>query len=118
MSGYVFDQYMLVLIVSLATFMVGFVVYIIFYYMFHKLYGSKVRSISRLKEEIVMCGLEYSEEVLSAPATKIFSDVMKRSLRGVHNILTKELGTRVLNDWFAWMLIMLTLIIVLAMFMR
>jgi len=118
MYGYVFDQYMLVLIISLASFMVGFVVYIIFYYMFHKLYGSKVRSDSRLKEEIVIHGLEYSEEVPSVPVTKIFLDVMKRSLHSLHDIMTKELGTRVLNDWFAWMLIMLTLIIVLAMLMR
>jgi len=117
-SGYVFNQYMLVLIISLASFMVGFVVYIIFYYIFHKLYGSKVRSDSKLKDEIVIHGLKYSEEVLSVPATRIFIDVMKHSLHSLHDIMTKELGTRVLNDWFAWILIMLTLIIVLAMLVR
>lgn len=99
-------------------FMIGLAVYAIFYYLFHRLYGSRVRSVSKFKEEIVMCGLEYTEEDLSAPVSKVFSDIMKRSLHGFHELVSRRLGTKVLNDWFAWMLIMLTIIIILAMLMR
>ncbi len=117
-AGYVYDPYILALIYSAGMFVSGLVVYLVFYKLFHKLYGSKVRSPSRLKDEIVMCGMEYEGEELTAPISKVFTDIMRKALPRLHKGLYEKTGTGVLNDWFAWMLIILFILVAFAVFIK
>ncbi len=113
MAGYNMDPYTLTLYASGAMALIGAVVYLAFYLMFRRMYGDKVRSPSRLKMEPVMCGLEYREEELTVPISRVFTDIMERSLPRLHRSLRERGGTGVLNDWFAWMLIVLSILVIL-----
>ncbi len=107
------DPYILALIATGLFVLAGTSVYLVFYLLFKKLYGDKVRSPGKFKEELVMCGLEYTEEELTAPISRVFTDIMKRALPLVHRKIWETGGTRILNDWFTWMLIFLVIILVI-----
>jgi hypothetical protein len=106
--------YDLVIIITGLAVLNGFIVYVFLYKLFTRLYGNKVRSPSRLKEDVVMCGMEYDEEELSAPVSRVFVDIIKRSLPRFTRIIEEGGGTRILNNWFTWMLILLFIVVVLA----
>ncbi|ABN69762.1 hypothetical protein Smar_0656 [Staphylothermus marinus F1] len=108
------DIYMATLLVTGLAVLNGTVVYLIFYRLLGKIFWEKLRSPSRLKEEVVMCGQEYLEETLSAPVSRVFTDIVKRSLPKLSRIIEEGGGTSILNNWFAWMLVLLLIIIVLA----
>ena len=105
------DPYTATLVLTGAMFLAGIMVYLMLYVMLQKIFASRLQSPSRLKEEVVMCGLEYSEDDVSIPVSRVFADIMKRSLPGIHKGVEEGLGSRILNDWFSWMLILLVVII-------
>ncbi len=118
MCGYELDPYMLTLVYSATMLVAGLTVYLMLYKVFHSLYGGRVRSPSRLKEELVMCGLEYTDEELTAPISRVFTDVMRRALPRLHKSLYEKGGTGVLNDWFAWMLVVLFILVLVFVFVK
>ncbi len=111
----VLDTATLVLVATGLMIFLGFVVYMAFYEFLNKFYTRKLRSTSRLKEEVVMCGLEYDEDEISIPVSRVFTDIMRRSLPRIHYGVEKGGGTRILNDWFTWMLVFLTIMVILAL---
>ncbi|ADI31278.1 hypothetical protein [Staphylothermus hellenicus] len=108
------DIYIATLLVTGLAVLNGIIIYLILYKLLGKIYGEKLKSPSRLKEEVVMCGQEYTEETLSAPVSHVFTDIIKRSLPKLSKIIEEGGGTSILNNWFAWMLVLLLTIIVLA----
>ena len=112
------NTYTLTLTLSLAMVFLGGLIYLMFYVMLQKIFVSGLRSPSRLKEEPVMCGLEYREEELSIPVSKVFTDIMKRALPRLHRSVEQGFGSRVLNDWFTWMLILLGIMVLLIVLFR
>ncbi len=110
------DPYTLTLVITGAMFLAGLTVYGVFYHLLQRIFASGLKSKSRLKEEIVMCGHEYEYDEISAPISRIFIDIMKRSLPKLHYEVEERIGTRILNDWFTWMLVLLVIIILLIVF--
>ncbi len=107
------NTYALILYLSLVMVFLGGIIYLMFYVVLQKIFASNIRSPSRLKQEPVMCGLEYREEELSIPVSKIFADIMKRALPSLHRGIKEGFGTGILNDWFTWMLILLGVVVLL-----
>lgn len=113
------DTVSIVLVATGIMAFIGLIIYFAFYELLNKrLFAGNLRSPSRLKEEIVMCGLEYEEEELSIPVSRVFTDIIRRALPRLHYSVEKGVGTRILNDWFTWMLVFLTIIVVLAIIYR
>ncbi len=111
------DPYIMTLVLSGAMFLAGLTVYGLFYHLLQKIFASGLGAKSAYKEEIVMCGLDYEYDEISAPISRVFVDIMKRSLPKLHYEVEEKIGTKILNDWFTWMLILLvTVVILIAMF--
>jgi hypothetical protein len=106
--------YDLVIIITGLAVLNGFIVYLLLYVFLNRRYSRGLKSPSRLKEDVVMCGMEYDEEELSAPVSRVFVDIIKRSLPRFTRIIEEGGGTRILNNWFTWMLILLFIVVVLA----
>lgn len=109
------SMYELTLIASGLSLFAGLIVYLVFYVMFKRLYGDKVKCTSSLKEDVVMCGMEYYEEELTIPVSRVFTDIMKRALPWLHKRVIETGGSRVLNDWFFWMIVLLTILLTITL---
>ncbi len=109
------DTISIVLVSTGLMLLVGLLSYWAFYMFLNKRYAGNLRSPSRLKGEVVMCGLEYSEDELSIPVSRVFTDIMRRALPRISSSIEKGAGSRILNDWFTWMLILLTIMVLLAL---
>ncbi|MCD6196854.1 MAG: hypothetical protein J7J82_08725 [Staphylothermus sp.] len=108
-----FDLYTIILWLTGLMVVNGVVIYIVFYELLGRMYWKKLVSPSRIKEDVVMCGLEYSEETLSVPVSRVFMDIIKRSFPRASRIIEEGGGTSLLNNWFAWMLILLAVLLVI-----
>lgn len=108
------DIYVATMLITGLAVLNGILVYLVFYKLLGEMYWKKLRSPSRLKEELVMCGLEYEDEALSAPVSRVFTDIVKKSLPKLSKIIEEGGGTSILNNWFAWMLVLLLVMIILA----
>jgi hypothetical protein len=94
----------------------GLVVYLVLYEMLQHLYVRKLASPSKLKEEVVMCGMEYERDELTAPVSRVFSMIMSKAFPRGHRGTIQLAGSIILNDWFSWMLITLAVILLIAVF--
>ncbi len=96
----------------------GLGVYLMFYVMFKKLYGDKVRFSDPVKEDIVMCGEEPLGEDYVVPVSRVFIDIMSRSFKKAFQTLTSTMGTQLLRDWFFYMFIVLLVIVIISILAR
>ncbi|HDJ27584.1 MAG TPA: hypothetical protein ENF35_04675 [Aciduliprofundum sp.] len=106
--------YELVLVTTGLTLFLGAIGYAILYEMLQKIYGRPLRNRGATREEVVMCGMEYDRGELTAPTARVFTMIMSKAFPRGHGGFLRTFGTVVLNDWFAWMLAALALIVALA----
>ena len=93
----------------------GAIVYIVLYWLFQKLYGSKLKVSEPGRDDLVMCGMGYpSTRNFVVPVSRVFIDVMTRALRGVRRVV-ESFGSALLEDWFFYAIIALSLIIALGL---
>ena len=89
----------------------GAAVYVMFYGLFQRLYGSKLRVSEPGRDDVVMCGMDYpSARNFIVPISRVFVDVMTRAFKGVRKIV-ESFGSALLEDWFFYAVLILSMII-------
>ncbi len=116
--SYINNVFILVSIYTGLMTLAGLGVYLMFYVMFKKLYGDKIKLSDPVKEDIVMCGEEPLSEDFVVPVSRVFVDIMSRSFRRAFKTLTSAMGTQLVRDWFFYMFIVLLLIIIVSVLAR
>jgi hypothetical protein len=117
MAYIISDPYLFTLLMTGIMSLVALTAYLLFYKLLQGLFAKGLKSPSKYREEIVMCGRDYEEDSISIPLSKVFTDIMKRALPKMHYEIEEHIGTRILSDWFTWMLILLvTVVILIAVF--
>ncbi len=108
------DTYGLVLVTTGLTLFLGLLVYTLLYEMMQMIYGRPLRNRGRTREEVVMCGMDYEAEELTAPSVRVFTMIMSKTFPRGHGGFIRTFGSVILNDWFAWMLAALALVVAMA----
>ena len=112
-----YDLYIVIMWLTGLMVVNGIVIYLMFYELLKRIYWKKIVSPSPIKEDIVMCGLEYEEENLSVPVSRVFMDIIRRSFPRISQIIEEGGGSSLLNNWFAWMLVLLSILLIILVVM-
>lgn len=106
------DVFVLVMIYTGLMVLTGMGVYFMFYVMFKKLYGDRMKYNDPVKEDIVMCGEEPPSEDFIVPVSRVFIDILSRSFKRAIKALSTTMGSPIIHDWFFYMLIVLIIVII------
>lgn len=106
------------LVITTLTLVNAGAVYMIFYEMFKRFYGAKLKFETPVKNMMTLCGMEVTDEVKHlVPVSEIMVFTFRKAFKHITESLTSEFESKVLRDWFFYALIILTALIVLSLIM-
>lgn len=101
----------LVLVSFGIVFLVAGAVWFIMYWLFQRIYGKRLKYVTPVKEDLVLCGMEPPEEDVMIPVTEVMTSVLSRAVRRWYRAVKEGAAVVFVQDWYFYLIVMLVILL-------